>query len=99
MSLGRRTKGGRVVECDLPTECVRPTRDGRVERREHDSKNDLSTTRPPPPEQHRPEVPAAESVPLDVMPPRELPPDIVFTSLGERRECVWISHEDIVRPV
>jgi hypothetical protein len=99
VSLGPRTNGGWVVERNLPTDCGRPTQGARVERRQHDSQNDRSTTRPPPPEQHRPEVPTAESVPLDVMPPRELSPDIVFTSLGERRECVWVSHENIVRPV
>ena len=45
------------------------------------------------------EIPAAEGVPLELMPARERSPDVLFTSLGERPECVWVSHEDMIRPV
>jgi hypothetical protein len=111
--LSVRIKRCEVIECDLAAEfdrraeCRRrgerirrgPTCCGRVERCEHDPQDDRSTTGPAPPEQYRPEVPAAERVPLELMPAREHSSDVLFTSLGERPECVWVSHEDIVRPV
>jgi hypothetical protein len=90
---------GLASECGRRADGGWGTERSRVERREHDPQDDRSTTGPAPPEQYRPEVPAAKSMPLELMPARERSPDVVFTSLRKRRECVWVSHEHIVGPV
>jgi hypothetical protein len=35
-------------------------------------------------------------LPPDILPAHELSPKVIFPSLGQQPECVWISHENIV---
>ncbi len=49
-----------------------------------------------PPRERRPEVPKYVTLPPDPRPVRKRAPKVVFPSLSEHSECVWISHEDML---
>ena len=49
-----------------------------------------------PSRERRPEVPQYVTLPPDLLPARKRAPKVVFPSLSEHSECVWISHEDML---
>jgi hypothetical protein len=49
-----------------------------------------------PPRERRPEVPEYVTLPADLLRARKRAPKVVFPSLSQHSECVWISHEDML---
>jgi hypothetical protein len=61
-----------------------------------DSKRDLSMVGTATPEEHRPEVPKDMGLPPGTMLARKRSPEVVFSSLGQQPECVWVSHVEML---